>query len=77
MFNERRFNAQLALAGLSRKDLAEQLGINEATLYRKIKDDGRFTRKEINQIIQILDIKDPEAIFFAPELAETQGRRQG
>jgi transposase-like protein len=68
MFNERKFRAQLVLAGITVKELAEKLGINEATLYRKIGSDGRFTRQEINNLIEILDIKNPEEIFFAKEL---------
>ena len=68
MFDRKRFKAQLVLAGLTSKELAEKLGINEATLYRKINDDGRFTRQEINELIRILNIEDPEPIFFATEL---------
>ena len=68
MFNERKFRAQLILAGITVKELAEKLGINEATLYRKIGSDGRFTRQEINNLIEILDIKNPEEIFFAKDL---------
>jgi len=68
MFNERKFRAQLVLAGITVKELAEKLGINEATLYRKIGSDGRFTRQEINNLIEILDIKNPEEIFFAKDL---------
>lgn len=69
MFDERRFRAQLALVGISMKALADILGINESTLYRKVKDDGAFTREEINKMIDALKIEDPKAIFFADELA--------
>lgn len=69
MFDRKRFKAQLVLAGMTSKEVAEKLGINEATLYRKINDDGRFTRQEINDLIRILNIEDPEQIFFATELA--------
>lgn len=65
MFNRARFNAQLALAEMTIKELAAKLGINEATLYRKLNRDGDFSRKEINDIIQILHIEDPEAVFFS------------
>lgn len=69
MFDKRRFMAQLALSGLTLRELAQKLGINETTLYRKLNDDGRFSRKEMNDIITILNIDDPNPIFFAPELA--------
>lgn len=65
MFDKRRFMAQMALVGMSLKELAQKLNIDESTLYRKISDDGRFSRKEMNEIIQILDIADPTPIFFA------------
>lgn len=68
MFNKPEFDAALARACCSRKQLAKALGIDVATLYRKVKDDGSFTRKEINIIIKELNIKNPEAIFFAEEL---------
>ena len=69
MFNKRRFMAQMALVGMTMKELAVNLGIDESTLYRKISDNGRFSRKEMNDIIEILQITDPTPIFFARELA--------
>lgn len=69
MFDERRFRAQLVLADVTMKELAAKLNINESTLYRKVKQDGSFTRDEINQLITILNIEDPKQIFFAEELA--------
>lgn len=72
LFDKRKFKAQMVLAGVSSKELAEKLGINESTLYRKINSNGNFTRTEINNIILLLSIDDPKDIFFADELAETQ-----
>lgn len=69
MFDERRFRAQLVLADVTMKDLAAALDINESTLYRKIKQDGAFTRDEINIMIAFLKIEDPKEIFFADKLA--------
>lgn len=74
MFDKRRFMAQLALKGVTLKELAKNLEIDESTLYRKINDDGRFTRKEMNNMIDFLEIEDPNNIFFANELAQTQER---
>lgn len=69
MFDKRKFMAQMALAGVTLKDLAAHLGIDKSTLSRKISDDGRFTRKEINEMIDFLKIDDPADIFFARQLA--------
>ena len=69
MFNQNRLKAQMVLKGMSAKNLADALGINEATFYRKMREDGRFTREEIATMIKILEIENPADIFFAEELA--------
>lgn len=69
MFDERKFRAVLALQGVKLQDVAVLLGINEATLYRKIRRGGDFSREEINKLIKALDIKDPASIFFTEKLA--------
>ena len=69
MFDERKFRAQLVLRGISMKELAVELGLNESTLYRKVKANGAFTREEINRMIVILEISDPKEIFFTDKLA--------
>lgn len=69
MFHKNKLKAQMALLGVTGKELAKALDINEATFYRKVQRDGDFTRKEINIIIQVLKIENPEEIFFADELA--------
>lgn len=69
MFNKNEFKAQIVKKGLTVKKLAEYLGINEATVYRKINADGDFTRDEINKLIDILQIEEPMKIFFAEKLA--------
>lgn len=72
MFDKNRFRAQLVLRNVTHKRLAEVLGIDESTLYRKINNNGAFTRDEINQMIEYLMIDDPASIFFATELTKTQ-----
>lgn len=69
MFNRRLLESKMVLKGINVKKLSEALGINESTFYRKLKNDGDFNRSEINTIINVLEIEDPEAIFFAEELA--------
>ena len=69
MFDEKKFKAQLVLVGITAKELARRLDINESTLYRKINNDGAFTREEINAMIDILNIENPKEIFFASKLA--------
>jgi predicted transcriptional regulator len=69
VFDKNKFKAQIVLAGMTAKELAERLGINESTLYRKINADGNFTREEISKMTEILHIENPQEIFFANELA--------
>ena len=67
MFNERKFNAQLVLAGITKEQLAEAIGINASTLHRKIATDGNFTRPEIIKMLKPMKIESAEQmneIFF-------------
>lgn len=75
MFDKRKFLAQMTLRDVSKKELAEKLGINEITLYRKINNDGFFTRKEINTMIDFLAIENPAEIFFCRETCGNERMR--
>lgn len=48
---------------LSKSELAKKLGITPKTFYSKMKK-GVFGSDEIEQMIKILNIKDPVHIFF-------------
>lgn len=65
-------NEKIKEAGINKQTLAKQLDIDEATLYRKLKRNGEsFTVKEVNKMIQTLQISNIEAanIFFNEKLA--------
>ena len=74
MFSRNKFKAKIIASGFTVEKLANILGINTATLYRKINGSSDFSRSEMQIIRQTLNIgpKDMDEIFFAPELAETQ-----
>lgn len=72
MFNERKFRATLAYQGISMKALAEAIGMDESTLYRKTHGISEFSRKEIQDICEFLKLDSPVGIFFDNELAKTQ-----
>lgn len=72
MFNYKRFKAALVLNGKTLKDVSEALNINEATLSRKCHGKSEFTRKEIQEICNYLNLESPVGVFFDRELAETQ-----
>lgn len=56
----------IAERGLSQAKVAQELGMNENTFYRKMKK-GVFGSDEIEEMIKLLKIDDPSSIFFAQE----------
>lgn len=69
MFNILKFKAALALSGKTMKDLAAYLKMNQSTLYRKTNGSTEFTRKEIQEICEFLNLESPTEIFFDNEIA--------
>ena len=65
MFDKTEFRVQVTRSGRTYKEIAEYLEIDESTQWRKIQNDGSFTREEINKRINFLNIVNPGAIFFA------------
>lgn len=57
----------IAEKGLSQSDVAKEIGITPKTFYEKMKI-GVFGSDEIETMIELLDIKDPVSIFFAPKV---------
>ena len=75
MFDRTLFKAQMVIAGVSMDDLARAIGVNESTMYRKLLDDGRFTRNEIVTLTKVLKIDSlslVNRIFFGIEHTETK-----
>lgn len=56
----------IAKNGLSQSDVALEIGITPKTFYEKMKI-GVFGSDEIQIMIDVLNIEDPAAIFFAKE----------
>ena len=50
MFDIKILKAQMVLVGMNVKEVSAALGINETTFYRKMNNDGDFSRKEISQL---------------------------
>lgn len=65
MFDRTEFKVQVIRSHKTYKEIAEFLGIDESTLYRKIQNNGSFTREEIGKLIDFLEIDNPNVIFFA------------
>lgn len=72
MANMNKLRGKIIENGLSIEQLAGQIGIDRATLYRKIATDGRtFTVKEADDIKRVLNLSVEEAftIFFNHDVA--------
>ena len=74
MINRNKFREKLVGAGKTMEQLAKDIHINQATLYRKVKGASEFTCSDIKGISNALCLSRDEldAIFFADELTETQ-----
>lgn len=66
--NTRLIREKLKEKGLSLEELAEFIGIDRSTLYRKLQDDGdAFKVSEMKSLIRVLELNSDEVnlIFFA------------
>jgi transcriptional regulator with XRE-family HTH domain len=70
VFNKAEFRANVIKAGFTLETLAKEIGINPATLHRKMNGESDFTRKEIQEISNLLNlnITNINEIFFAEQL---------
>lgn len=68
MFNKRKFRAAVIENGKTMEDVANHLGINETTLWRKVNGKTEFKREEIQLICGFLNLDSPVDIFFAKEI---------
>jgi transcriptional regulator with XRE-family HTH domain len=71
MFNKKKLKASMILKGFSTEKLAEKMSKNPSYLYRRFNGTSEFTRKDIQQIVDILelDTNGMNDIFFAEQLA--------
>lgn len=67
MLERNKFRGAIVSRGYTVDAIADLVGINQATLYRKINGTSEFTRQEIQTIRLALDMSDEEVmnIFFA------------
>ncbi len=65
MFNENEFRKLIAKKGLTLQNVADMLGINIATLYRKMNGTSDFYRNEMDILVRELKISNPNDIFFS------------
>lgn len=57
--------AAMARKKYSINDLADILGVSRSTIYRRMRGESEFTVTEVIKMIDVLNITDPERVFFA------------
>lgn len=69
--NNIELKVKLMRSNMSVEDLAQRMGINKVTLYRKIKGESQFDLNEIKEVAAILNLTQNEifSIFFTNQLA--------
>lgn len=63
MIKTNEIKAAMARKGMTQRDVAEAIGVSLKTFCNKMKK-GVFKSDEIEQLIMLLDIKDPITVFF-------------
>lgn len=68
--NINKLKGKIVEKGLNVTKVAEKIGVNRSTFYRKM-NDSSFTVKEVNKIVNELDLSAKEAleIFFTDSVA--------
>jgi len=71
MVNVQKLKGKIMERGTTQEALAKTLGIDRSTFYRKMRQGGNFTIKEVNSIVSALHLSKDEAmsIFFADLVA--------
>ena len=68
MFDKKECDIELVRNEMNMSDLAIAIDIHPSTMYRKVADNGDFTREEIEKITERLHLDSPMKIFFAKKL---------
>lgn len=64
MANGTELKAECVRKGISMEGLADRIGINPATLYRKTNGKGEFSAPELQAIRKILGLSDEKFMFI-------------
>lgn len=67
--NTQMLKGKIVESGTTQEAVADAIGMNRCTFYRKMKRKGNtFTVEEMNKIVQVIPLSREEAIniFFAP-----------
>ena len=59
-----RLEYEMKKKGVSIKDMCDVLGISRSAFYRKMNEKSQFTKRQIEIIVDFLDLGSPMGIFF-------------
>lgn len=68
MFSKTNLMIFLAKNGLNQRELAEKMGISEASMSRKIRGITDFSLVEVGKFISVYGIENARDIFFADDV---------
>jgi DNA-binding XRE family transcriptional regulator len=69
MINTNKLKAKIVENGMTQEKVAKQLGITPKTFYTKMKK-GVFGSDEIDQMIELLKIDNPNEYFFTQKVTQ-------
>ena len=71
MVNVSKLKGKIVERNTTQEELATIIGIDKSTFYRKMKQNGNFSIKEVNLIVSALNLSKDEAmsIFFSETVA--------
>lgn len=59
-----RLEYEVKKKGYNIEKFCKELGMSKSAYYRKIKGTSEFTQREIQKIVDLLDLESPMGIFF-------------
>lgn len=64
MLDKEKLEELIRKSGYTKKEISNELDIDEATFYRKLNGISDFYREEISILCKILQIDNPKDVFF-------------
>lgn len=69
MLNTKAIKAQMIMKDKPAAYLAKKMGITPTTFYKKLREEVKLSRKDIEFLIEELEIDDPVKYFFHKEVS--------
>lgn len=78
MVDTNKLKGAIVASGKTQQEVAEKIGINRSTFYRKMKDGGNFSIGEVSKIAEVIPLTDAEAIsiFFNQVVADMRQKEK-